>query len=350
MGTNRFYVLTSVFILIILGYLVYRTLQPFLVAIAWASVFAIVFYPAYTFMLKFVKSKFVASLISVVVILFVIIGPLFSLVLVLVDELKTVVEKMDKEALDYLKTFMESPQIAMITKRIQAFIGVEDISAVDIIMGNLKRFSESLLKNFSQWISNMTKIIIDFILMLFAVFFFLKDGPDFLIRIRKYLPFSEEQENRLASQIKDMIVSTVYGGVVVAVVQGTLGGIAFYALDIKSPVLWGTAMAIMSFLPMLGTFTVWGPVSGYLFLNGFYLKGAGLLLFGTLVIGIVDNILKPIIISGRTKVPTLLIFFSVLGGINYFGFIGFILGPLVLALFMSVFAIFRNIEEGGSNA
>ncbi len=350
MGTNRFYVLTSVFILAVLGYLTYRTLQPFLVAIAWAAVFAIVFYPAYSFILKLVKSKFVASFISVVVILLVIIGPFFFLVLVLGDELKNVVEKIDKEALDYLKAFMESPQIAMITNRIQSFIGVEDISAVDIIVGNLKKFSESLLKNFSQWISNMAKIIIDFILMSFAIFFFLKDGPDFLTRIRTYLPFSEEQDDRLASQIKDMIVSTVYGGVVVAVVQGLLGGIAFYALDIKSPALWGTAMAIMSFLPMLGTFTVWGPVSGYLFLNGFYLKGAGLLLFGTLVIGIVDNILKPIIISGRTKVPTLLVFFSVLGGINYFGLIGFILGPLVLALFISVFAILRNIEEGGSNA
>ncbi len=350
MGTNRFYVLTSVFILAVLGYLTYRTLQPFLVAIAWAAVFAIVFYPVYSFILKLVKSKFVASFISVVVILLVIIGPFFFLVLVLVEELKNVVEKIDKEALDYLKAFMESPQIAMITNRIQSFIGLEDISAVDIIVGNLKKFSESLLKNFSQWISNMTKIIIDFILMSFAIFFFLKDGPDFLTRIRTYLPFSEEQDDRLASQIKDMIVSTVYGGVVVAVVQGLLGGIAFYALDIKSPALWGTAMAIMSFLPMLGTFTVWGPVSGYLFLNGFYLKGAGLLLFGTLVIGIVDNILKPIIISGRTKVPTLLVFFSVLGGINYFGLIGFILGPLVLALFISVFAIFRNIEEGGTNA
>ena len=92
-----------------------------------------------------------------------------------------------------------------------------------------------------------------------------------------------------------------------------------------------------------------GAASAYLLLHGSYMKGIGLLLFGALVIGIVDNILKPIIISGRTKMPTLLIFFSVLGGINFFGVIGFIMGPLVLALFISVFAIFRNIE-GGTNA
>lgn len=350
MGTNRFYVLTSVFILAVLGYLAYRTLQPFLIAISWAVVFAIVFYPLYAFILKIIRSKFISSLITVVIILLIIIGPFFSLVFVLLEELKAVVEKIDKEALDYIKSLMETPQIAQIANKIQAFLGIDGISTGDIIIGNLKKFSEALLKNFSHWLSNMAKIIIDFILMSFAIFFFLKDGPDFLTRIRAYLPFSEEQDDRLTSQIKDMIVSTVYGGVVVAVVQGMLGGIAFYALDIESPVLWGTAMAIMSFLPMLGTFIIWGPVSGYLFLQGFYLKGAGLLLFGALVIGIVDNILKPIIISGRTKVPTLLVFFSVLGGINYFGFIGFILGPLVLALFISVLAIFRNIEEGGSDA
>lgn len=177
-------------------------------------------------------------------------------------------------------------------------------------------------------------------------FFFLKDGPDFLNKIKAYLPFADNHKERLASQVKDMIVSTVYGGVMVAMVQGFLGGTAFFALGIKSPVLWGSTMAIMSFLPMLGTFTIWGPASAYLLLHGSYMKGIGLLLFGTLVIGIVDNILQPVIISGRTKMPTLLIFFSVLGGINFLGIIGFIMGPLVLALFISVFAIFRNIEEG----
>jgi predicted PurR-regulated permease PerM len=185
--------------------------------------------------------------------------------------------------------------------------------------------------------------------MLFAVFFFLKDGPGFLMRIRDYLPFNEEDKNRLISKIKDMVISTVFGGVVVAIVQGVIGGFAFYFLGIKSPVLWGASISVMSFLPLLGTFSIWGPMTGYLFIQGNYVKGIILLLIGGLGISMVDNILKPIIISGRTKMPTLAVFFSVLGGIKLFGFIGFIMGPLVLALFVSVFEIFGQIE-GGENA
>ena len=108
-------------------------------------------------------------------------------------------------------------------------------------------------------------------------------------------------------------------------------------------------MTVMSFLPLIGTFAVWGPASAYLFVQGSYGKGIILLLYGFLVISMVDNILRPIIISGRTKMPTLAVFFSVLGGIKLFGLIGFIMGPLVLALFLSIFEIFRH-TQGGENA
>jgi predicted PurR-regulated permease PerM len=124
-----------------------------------------------------------------------------------------------------------------------------------------------------------------------------------------------------------------------------LGGLAFYVLGVKSPVLWGVAMSVMSFVPLLGTFSVWGPVAIYMIIQADYARGIGLFLFGFLVITMVDNILKPLIIGSRTKMPTILIFFSVLGGINFFGIIGLIMGPLIMAIFISVFKIFRHIEE-----
>jgi predicted PurR-regulated permease PerM len=113
--------------------------------------------------------------------------------------------------------------------------------------------------------------------------------------------------------------------------------------------LWGCAMTVMSFVPLIGTFAIWGPAAGYLIIQGSFWKGVIMILYGVLVISMVDNVLRPIIISGRTKMPTLAVLFSVLGGIKLFGFIGFIMGPLVLALFISVFEIFRHIE-GGENA
>jgi predicted PurR-regulated permease PerM len=228
-------------------------------------------------------------------------------------------------------------------------MGMEGIGSTVTIMENIKSIGKGVAGNLSAGIGNVAVMIIDFILMLFALFFLLKDGPGFLSRIRDYLPFSEEDKNRLIAKVKDMIISTVYGGIVIAILQGILGGVAFYFLGIKSPVLWGSAMMIMSFLPLIGTFSIWGPASGYLFIQGDYIKGIILLLYGFLVISMVDNVLRPIIISGRTKMPTLAVFFSVLGGIRLFGLIGFIMGPLVLALFISVFEMFRHIE-GGDNA
>jgi predicted PurR-regulated permease PerM len=142
-----------------------------------------------------------------------------------------------------------------------------------------------------------------------------------------------------------MIVSTVYGGAIVAIIQGILGGLAYYLLGISSPVMWGVAMCIMSFVPLVGTFVIWGTASAYFFLTGSMLKGAGLFMYGVLVISMVDNILRPLIIGSRTKMPTILILFSVLGGIKLFGMIGFVAGPLIMAVFLSVLDIFRHIED-----
>lgn len=350
MRVNRFYVVTSIFILLVLGYLSYQILKPFFNAIAWAIVFTIVFYPAYTFILRYGRSRFFTSLITTALILIVIVAPFIYLSFVLLEELKEVAEKIDKEAVDSIKNILNSPHVVRVTEKIQSYFGIEGVVISDVVFEGLKKFGKGLVDNLSIWAANISSAIIDFIFMGFAVFFLLRDGPDILRKVGSYLPFSENQKDRLAVQMKEMVVSTVYGGVVVAIVQGSLGGIAFFALGINAPVLWGSAMAVMSFLPMLGTFTIWGPAAIYLLIKGSYMKGIVLLLFGALVITIVDNILRPVIISGRTKMPTLLIFFSVIGGINFFGFIGFVIGPLVLALFVSVFEIFRGTEEGGTNA
>jgi predicted PurR-regulated permease PerM len=181
--------------------------------------------------------------------------------------------------------------------------------------------------------------------MIFTIFFLLRDGPGFLAKARDFMPFSEKQKDRLATQMKDMVASTVYGGATVAIIQGLLGGSAFYVLGLSSPVMWGVAMAVMSFVPVIGTFSIWGPASLFLVLNGSILKGAGLFLYGVLIISMVDNILRPLIIGSRTKMPTILILFSVLGGIKLFGMIGFVMGPLIMAAFISVFEIFRHIED-----
>ncbi|MEW6587034.1 MAG: AI-2E family transporter [Nitrospirota bacterium] len=349
MKANSFYTATSLFLIILLGYLTYNILRPFLTPIAWAVVFAVVFYPVYLYLLKAVRYRGIASFITVVMVILIILGPVTYLSFILVDEVGNALQNLDVESFESLKGMLSDSRIAHTLERIQTEFGVERMDIGETLTQNMKKIGSLIAENLSSWVKNLAGMFIDLVLMVFALFFLLKDGPDFLMNARDYLPFSEDDKNRLIGKVKDMVISTVFGGVVVALIQGLIGGLAFYFLGIESPVLWGVSISLMSFLPLIGTFGIWGPITGYLFVQGSYAKGMILLLIGVFGISMVDNILKPLIISGRTKMPTLAVFFSVLGGIKLFGFIGFIMGPLVLALFVSVFEIFKH-GEGGEHA
>lgn len=345
MNTTRFYSLMLLAILALLGYLSYEIISPFLVPIGWAIVFAVVFYPVYAFISRYIKVKSISSSITVFLILVVIIAPITYLSSLLIDELQKVGDYTSNGGLDFVSDLFGKMKTSPYFEKISSFIGEGNMPTADQIMDNMKKIGKVLAEYLSIKITNIISAAINFLFMIFTIFFLFKDGPGFLTKVEDYMPFSEEQKNRLATQMKDMIASTVYGGVVVAIIQGFLGGIAFYVVDIASPVLWGVAMSVMSFVPLLGTLSIWGPASIYLIIQGDYMHGIGLALFGTFVIGLVDNILKPLIIGSRTKMPTIIIFFSVLGGIKAFGIIGLIMGPLIMAVFISVFEIIRHIED-----
>ncbi|NOY64619.1 MAG: AI-2E family transporter, partial [Nitrospirae bacterium] len=241
--------------------------------------------------------------------------------------------------------WLNTPTVVWFQDKIRNILNLKDFDISALISTNLSKLGRAVLGNVKTGVANIMSVLINFLFMIFAMFFMLKDGPDFMTRIRDYMPFSDIHKDRLASQMKDMVISTIYGGVVVALVQGLLGGITFFLLGLGSPVLLGTAMGFMSFIPGLGAVSVWGPVLIYFLIKKLYIKALIMVLVGTFVISMVDNILKPIIISGRTRMPTLVIFFSVIGGLKVFGLIGFVLGPLVIAMFISVLEIFRTLEE-----
>ena len=342
MIAKRFYFVTLLVLLAILGFLSYQIFQPFLAPIAWAVVFCVVFYPAYAFILKVLRVKAVASFVTLILILVVIIGPFSYISYSLVNEVSNVVSRSDANVKN-LSAKLSNDRVVRVFKKIQPYTGLEGPSD-QVIVENMKKVGKKIIDSLSEGFSNAVSVAANFVIMAFAIFFFLKDGVDFLQKIKNYLPFSEQQRERLASQIKDMMVSTIYGGVIVAIVQGILGGAAFAVLGIESPIFWGSAMALMSFVPLLGTSIVWLPASAMLLLQGAYGKGIGLMLIGIFVISMVDNILKPLIIGGRTKMPTVVIFFTVLGGIKVFGLLGLVMGPLVFALFLSVIDMARTVE------
>ncbi len=346
---SRFYLFAVIALLLILGLLTYQILKPFLTPIAWAIVFSIIFYPVYVFTLKYTRWKSVAALITLTIILVVILGPFSYLTYMLVSELKDLTGYLEADKIEALESLMQHPSIKAITDKILSVFNLTEDELNQTIIDNISKLGKEMVGRITKGATNVVTISLDFIFMVFSIFFFLRDGPEFLSKTRDYMPFSEIQKDRLVKQIRDIIISTIYGGVAVSIIQGTIAGFAFFFLGISTPVVWGLATSIASFVPLLGASSIWVPAAGYLFLKGAILKGIILAIVGLFGISLIDNILKPIIIGGRTKMPILVIFFSVLGGIKLLGLIGLIMGPLVIALFISVIEIFRSVE-GGQNA
>jgi predicted PurR-regulated permease PerM len=348
MRENRFYLLMLVIIGLVLGYFTYQVMLPFIIPIAWAGVLCILFYPIYELLRKRLKWRTVAAIVTLVTILLVILGPFSYLSFLLANEIKELAGEFEKGELFGLKKTLKMPAVQWLIERVTLIVGDETLDVEALIRENFSNWGKRMAGQVTTGVRNVASAVVKFVLMAVTIFFFLRDGEKIVNRLRSYLPFAPAQRGRLESQAKDMIVSTIFGGVVVALIQGLMGGTAFYFLKVPSPVIWGTAISIMSFIPMLGAASVWGSLVVYLFLQEAFLRAFILLLVGTFGISLVDNILKPIIIGERTKMPTLLILFSVLGGIKLFGLIGLIMGPMSVALFISVLEIFRNIE-GGTN-
>lgn len=344
MAVNRFYLLTLIALVFFLGYLNYQIWKPFLIPIAWAIVLSILFYPLYAIVLKLIRQRAVTSALILGLILVLIIGPFSYLTFMLIMELKDFSDYMAGGKLDTLKNLLQHPSVIPILDKTTSLLHLSPTELDKTIAENLSRFGKDLATYLTKGVREILTLTFHFFIMAFSIFFFLKDGPVIFNKVRDFLPFPEKQKERLVKQTRDMIITTIYGGVIVAIVQGTLGGIAFSIVGLASPVLWGGVMAIASFLPLIGPFIVWGPAAIYLVVEGAILKGFALALMGVLGVSTVDNLLRPMIIGNRTKMPFLAVFFSVLGGIKLFGLIGFILGPLVLAIFISVIEIFRSIE------
>lgn len=306
---------------------------------------SLVFYPVYNFLVKYIRNNTISSIITLLLIVCVIFGPFMYLAYLITQEINILIDYIKSHELTTLDKILQYPLIKGISKKILNTFNMTQAELKRAIITNLTELGKDMLGRITSNLGNIVSIFIDIIFVFLTVFFLLLDGPKFLEKIQVYMPFSKPQKEKLIKQIKDIIISTIYGGVTIAFIQGLIGGISFSILGISSAVLWGICMFFSSFIPILGTFIIWGPGAGYLFFNGFILKGFILILIGIFIISMVDNILRPLIVKGKTKLPTILIFFSILGGIKFFGFIGFIMGPLILALFISLFEIFRYPED-----
>lgn len=200
---------------------------------------------------------------------------------------------------------------------------------------------------------NTFQFFVNLGLMLYLTFFLLRDGPALVNLLIRALPLGDDRERMIFSKFAEVTRATVKGNLVIAVIQGALGGLIFWILGMPAAVLWAVVMALLSLIPALGASLVWVPVALYMYAVGDVTEALILVLFGVFVIGLVDNLLRPVLVGRDTKLPDYLVLFSTLGGLTLFGITGFALGPLLAGLFVSFWQIFIqefNVEPAGNLA
>ena len=318
-------------------------LLPFYGAVFWAVILGIIFAPMQRrLQVKVGWNRNLTSLATLMVCLVIAILPVIITSALLVQEGATLYKNVESGKLD----------VAGYIEQFKNFLPPYFQHLLDRFgMGNLEGLREKIVKSAmqgSQFFATQAfsfgqgtfDFLVSFFIMLYLLFFLLRDGPELVRKVRTAVPLAEPQKRRLQLKFNRVVRATVKGNVLVAVTQGALGGLIFWFLDIPSALLWAVLMAFLSLLPAVGAGIVWAPVAAYFLLSGSIWQGVVLGLFGVFVIGLVDNVLRPILVGKDTKMPDYLILISTLGGLSVFGLNGFVIGPLVAALFMSSWALF----------
>jgi predicted PurR-regulated permease PerM len=228
--------------------------------------------------------------------------------------------------------------------------GLTNLGAVqERLSTELARGSQFLAAQAINIGQNTFDFLVNFFVMLYLLFFLLRDGEDLARAIRDAIPLRVEQRRALFSKFAIVIRATVKGNIVVAAVQGALGGLIFWILGINAPLLWAMVMAVLSLLPAIGAALVWLPVGIYFLATGSVWQGILLIAYGVLVIGLVDNILRPLLVGKDTNLPDWVVLIATLGGIAFFGLNGFVIGPAIAALFIAAWDLFSAFRRGNGN-
>ena len=348
---NRDWLVTGFFfvLLLVLLYGAFLILSPFLKALTWAAILAVLFYPAYDWLLGVFKGKAtLAALTIIVLIALVIVLPGIQVVGFLAEEVVELVKSVGALTnTEGVETWKRHPWIQWLLGW-WSMLGVElakfkfEIDLRKLVIQGAQVSSGAVLSQLTGAAQNIFLFVANVLLVLFTLFFFLRDGAALCYRLRRLLPMDPEHQERLFTNIVNAVTAVVHGCLVVAMIQGFLAGLAYWVLGVPYAIVWGVATAFFALLPVGGSTIVTIPVTIYLFMQGDIIRGVLMAIWALGVVGGVDNVLKPIFIGTRLKLPMLLLFFGILGGLSVFGALGLILGPVLFALLAAFLDLYRE--------
>ena len=344
---SKTFILLLVLVTIAFGWI----LTPYFGAIFWGTVLAIMFAPFHRRMLaRMAKRPGLAALGTLAICLLLVILPLTVIAISLAQEGTAMYQKIVSGEID-VAAFLQNI-FAALPAWAHELMGQFGMDSIGMLQARLSdaavKGSRFIATNVFNFGINAFDFIVSFFVMLYLLFFLLKDGRALAGSIQRAVPLSGENKQELFAKFTTVIRATVKGNFLVAAAQGAMGGLAFWMLGIQAALLWAVVMAFLSLLPAVGAALVWGPVALYLFATGAIWKGAILTAFGVLVIGMIDNVLRPVLVGKDIKMPDYLVLISTIGGMAIFGLNGFVIGPVVAALFIALWDIFSS-QKSRSN-
>lgn len=348
---DRFYAKSFALVTVfVLSYALYRIVEPFAGPLLWAIFLAFLLHPLHVRLSRRLRGREqLSAFILTVLTLIIVIGPLTALSAAFAAQVGDLLHFAQSTVADQTrKNVLDPANVPWLTGTLD---WLESTFAINVahVRGWLVEGSRALL----QWLASMggkvflgaVGTVVGFVLMIFMLFFFVRDGGEMVSNLRELIPMESSYKARLFDHLASVTRAMVYGTGLTALIQGTLVGLAFLFAGLPSPIVFGVIAALAALLPVGGTALVWVPATVVLAAQGRWGAAIFLVIWGTLLVGLVDNIVRPMLVSGRASVGTLTVFIGVLGGISAFGAIGLFLGPVVLALIIALIRFMLDVRR-----
>jgi predicted PurR-regulated permease PerM len=331
--------------ILLLGYFVFLIVEPFLVPLAWSAVLAIFFYPLHEKVLRKMKPSAAAAMSTLAVTLLLIVPALVVLVY-------TAREALDATARlqSQLIVHGQGPNEGLVM-HVEEWVrsrlpqSWQAIDMSDPVQQAAEKIASFLGARFTGLLKNLVSFFVDLFIMIFALFFMFRDGEDIVHGAKHLLPFDEDIQTDMLEESKELIFASVAVGLLVAAIQGLLGGMSFAITGISSPIFWGALIAFFSLVPVVGSALIWGPAALWLGFTGHWGKALLVVVICGGVSTVADNIVRPMLLRNRTRLNELLLFIGVLGGLEAFGLLGLVAGPTIVAAAMGVFRVYMEHRD-----
>jgi predicted PurR-regulated permease PerM len=333
---GKFLLVLFAILIVLLGWLSFEVIRPFLSSIMWAIVLAIAFHPIHRGILRRVKKNGLASGLTLLIILLIILGPISYLGYRFVSELISVLGRLqgDVKQLGGVHNYISSLVDTTLSK-----VGVSGPELTARIEDSLSTMANSMGKELQEKTGEFFRISLDFFFMAIALFFVLRDGSGAVRRIIDRVPMSSSRKITLQVEVENIIAGSFYGNAISMGAHGALGLALFLPLGLPAPVLLAAAAALMSIIPAIGSLFVWAGALLYLIFKGRITAAIVMAVIAAVGTQVVDNWLRPYLVGSRVRIPFFTVFFGILGGMEFFGFVGLIVGPLILVLFQSIVSL-----------